>query len=103
MPRRSPSPREPAKAGSRPGGGKPGAAGRAQRAGAHRYTPKTPKTVKHSPLWVPVAMFTSMGAGIVVIVTNYLQVLPGGEARNGYLILGLVLMIAGFVLSTRYR
>ena len=48
-------------------------------------------------------MFTSMGAGVIVIVTNYLQVLPGGEARNGYLILGLVLMIAGFVLSTRYR
>jgi hypothetical protein len=48
-------------------------------------------------------MFTSMGAGVVVIVTNYLQLLPGGEARNGYLILGLVLMIAGFVLSTRYH
>jgi len=105
VPRRN-APREPAKAGSRPAG-KPGSrgtvAGRAQKAGSQRYTPPTPKTVKHSPLWVPVAMFTSMGAGVIVIVTNYLQVLPGGEARNGYLILGLVLMIAGFVLSTRYR
>jgi Cell division protein CrgA len=79
--------------------GKPGSKG----ATSGRYTPPTPKTVKHSPLWVPVAMFTSMGAGVGVIVLNYLQLLPGGEARNGYLILGLVLLIAGFVLSTRFR
>jgi hypothetical protein len=48
-------------------------------------------------------MFTTMGSGVVVIVTNYLQLLPGGEAKNSYLILGLVLMVAGFVLSTRYH
>jgi hypothetical protein len=110
VPRRSSSAQDPgrkesAKAGSAPAG-KPGAkgtAGRAQRSGSSRYTPPTPKAVKHSPLWVPVAMFTSMGAGIIVIVANYLQLLPGGDARNGYLILGLVLLIAGFVLSTRYR
>ena len=71
--------------------------------GSKRYTAPTPKSQKHSPLWVPVAMFTSMGAGVAVIVGNYLQLLPGGEAKNGYLILGLVLLIAGFVLSTRYR
>jgi hypothetical protein len=103
--RRDPA-KETAKAGSRPAG-KPGTkgsvAGRAQRPGSKRYTPPTPKTVKHSPLWVPVAMFTTMGAGVVVIVTNYLQLLPGGEAKNSYLILGLVLLVAGFVLSTRYR
>ena len=73
------------------------------RPGSKRYTPPQPKTVKHSPLWVPVSMFTSMGAGFVVIVCNYLQLLPGGEAKNSYLILGLVLLIAGFVLSTRFR
>jgi Cell division protein CrgA len=83
-------------------GAKGTVAGRAQ-PGSKRYTPPTPKTVKHSPLWVPVAMFTTMGTGIVVIVANYLQLLPGGEAKNSYLILGLVLMVAGFVLSTRYR
>ncbi len=73
------------------------------RPGSKRYTPPQPKTVKHSPLWVPVSMFTSMGAGVVVIVCNYLQLLPGGEAKNSYLILGLVLLIAGFVLSTKFR
>jgi hypothetical protein len=77
-------------------------AGRAQ-AGSKRYTPPTPKAVKRSQLWVPVAMFTSMGAGVAVIIGNYLQLLPGGDAKNSYLILGLALMIAGFVLSTRYH
>ena len=92
----------PAKTPSKAAAKKPTVSGRAQ-AGSKRYTPPTPKTVKHSPLWVPVAMFTSMGAGVVVIVGNYLQLLPGGDAKNSYLILGLVLMVAGFVLSTRYR
>ena len=90
--------------GATKGGAKRGTsvAGRAQ-AGSKRYTPPTPKTVKRSQLWVPVAMFTSMGAGVAVIVGNYLQLLPGGDAKNSYLILGLALMIAGFVLSTRYH
>ena len=38
-----------------------------------------------------------------MIVVNYLQLLPGGDAENSYLILGLVLIGAGFVLATRYR
>jgi len=86
--------------------GKPGSkgsvAGRAQ-PGSKRYTPPTPKTVKHSPLWVPVAMFTALGCGLVVIMLNYLGLLPGGDAQNSDLLLGLGLMIVGFVLSTQYR
>ena len=34
---------------------------------------------------------------------NYLGLLPGGEAQNSDLILGLGLMIVGFVLSTQFR
>lgn len=68
-----------------------------------RYTPPTPKTAKHSALWVPAAMFACLVSGIVVIIANYLEVLPGGEAQNSYLFLGLGLMVAGFVLSTQYR
>jgi hypothetical protein len=71
--------------------------------GSSRYTPPQPKSKKHSPLWVPVAMFTLLGCGIAVILANYLGVLPGGEAQNSDLILGLVLMVGGFVLSTQYR
>jgi hypothetical protein len=71
--------------------------------GSARYTPPQPKSAKRSPLWVPVAMFTLLGCGLVVILANYLGVLPGGEAQNSDLILGLLLMVGGFVLSTQYR
>lgn len=68
-----------------------------------RYTPPKPKTAKHSPLWIPTTMFTALGAGFVVVIGNYLLLLPGGEAQNSYLFVGLGLMVAGFVLSTQYR
>jgi Flp pilus assembly protein TadB len=73
-----------------------------RRAGA-RYTAPAPKTAKQSNLWVPVAMFTCLVLGIVVIAGNYLALLPGGEASNNFLIIGLVLLISGFVLSTFFR
>ena len=70
---------------------------------ASRYTPPTPKDKKRSHLWVPVAMFTCLVLGIVVIAGNYLELLPGGEASNNNLIIGLVLLVSGFVLSTFFR
>jgi hypothetical protein len=68
-----------------------------------RYTPPKPKTAKRSPLWVPTTMFTALGCGMVVILGNYLQLLPGGTVRNGYLFLGLGLLVSGFVMSTQLR
>ena len=68
-----------------------------------RYTPPAPKKAPPSKLWVPVAMFTALGCGLLVIMLNYLGLLPGGEAQNSDLILGLGLMIVGFVLSTQFR
>jgi cell division protein CrgA len=68
-----------------------------------RYTPPKPKTAKHSALWVPSTMFACLLTGVAVIIANYLQLLPGGEAQNSYLFVGLGLLISGFVLSTQYR
>ncbi len=68
-----------------------------------RYTPPKPKAAKRSPLWVPATMFTALALGMVVILGNYLQLLPGGTARNGYLFIGLGLLVGGFVLSTQLR
>ncbi|MCJ7671469.1 MAG: cell division protein CrgA [Acidimicrobiia bacterium] len=68
-----------------------------------RYTPPKPKSATSSPLWVPTAMFTCLGLGLLVIVGNYLGLLPGGQAQNSSLFIGLGLMIAGFGLSTQYR
>ena len=68
-----------------------------------RYTPPAPKKVKQSHLWVPVSMFTCLTLGVVVIAGNYLELLPGGEVSNNFLLIGLVLLISGFVLSTFFR
>ena len=67
-----------------------------------RYTPPVPKEYKVSPRWVPILMFTLLGVGMLLIVTNYLGVLPGG-AKNSYLLIGLALITGGFVTATRYH
>lgn len=41
-------------------------------------------------------------AGMLVVVTNYMNLLPG-DANNGYLFLGLGLIATGFLVATRYR
>jgi len=68
-----------------------------------RYTPPAPKKVKHSHLWVPVTMFTCLALGVVVIAGNYLELLPGGDVSNNFLLIGLALLIVGFVLSTFFK
>jgi hypothetical protein len=67
-----------------------------------RYTPPPPKKAPPSPTWVPVLMFTGFGLGVLIIVLNYLGLLPG-EASNGYLFLGLGFITGGFLLATQYR
>lgn len=67
-----------------------------------RYTPPPPKKAPPSPLWVPVAMATLMITGLLVILLNFLGVLPG-DAENRYLLLGLGLIVGGFLLATGYR
>ena len=69
---------------------------------SNRYTPPIPREEKVSPRWVPVMMFTLLILGMVIIVANYLEVLPG-DAKNTYLFLGLGLITAGFITATKYR
>ena len=69
-----------------------------------RYTPPIPREQKVSPPWVPVLMFTCLGLGMAVILTNYFGVLPGASnGSNWYLLLGLGLITAGFLVATRYH
>jgi hypothetical protein len=67
-----------------------------------RYTPPPPKKAAPSPLWVPVTLATLLGTGLVVIVANYMELLPG-DTSNRYLMLGLGLIVGGFMLATTYR
>jgi hypothetical protein len=67
-----------------------------------RYTPPIPKQVKVSPAWVPILMGALLGLGVILIVLNYVNVLPGG-ANNVYLLVGLALITGGFVTATQWR
>ncbi len=68
-----------------------------------RYTPPPQKKAPPSKLWVPVALTTLLAAGLVVVVGNYLNLLPGANTENRYLLLGIGLICSGFLLATNYR
>lgn len=69
-----------------------------------RYTPPVHrKQDMPSPMWVPVLMFALLGLGILVIVLNYVSLLPGGEVNNWYLVLGLVMILGGIITATQFR
>ena len=67
-----------------------------------RYTPPLPKSAKVSPPWVPVLMFTLLGLGGILILLNYLELLPGATS-NWYLFGGLGFILAGILTATQYR
>jgi hypothetical protein len=67
-----------------------------------RYTPPVPKDQKVSPKIVPILMFTFLGLGMLTILLNYVELLPGG-AENWYLIVGLIFITAGFITATQYH
>ena len=69
---------------------------------AGRYTPPTPKQTKVSPRWVPVLMGAFLLVGALIILLNYVGVLPG-SVTNWYLLVGLALITAGFVTATQWR
>ncbi len=92
----------PGKGARKPGAGSRPTTGRVTPKGSGRYTPPIPKEHKVSPRWVPVLMFTLLIVGMLVIIANYLEVLPG-DAKNEYLFVGLGLITAGFITATKYR
>lgn len=51
---------------------------------------------------MPVVMFVCFGIGVLVIILNYLNALPG-EAKNINLFIGLGFITAGFLMATQYR
>ena len=64
--------------------------------------PARPEAVQGSPRWFPVLLLGFLIAGMVVILCNYLGLLPGG-AKNEYLLVGLGLITLGFITATRYK
>ncbi|MGI9624071.1 MAG: cell division protein CrgA [Acidimicrobiales bacterium] len=59
-----------------------------------------PTGQKVSPIWVPVLMFALLGLGTLMIILNYVDLLPGGTS-NWYLLAGLGLILGGIITATQ--
>jgi Cell division protein CrgA len=70
-----------------------------------RYQPPPRKKPKPSPKWFGALILGFMFAGVIIIVINYLGLIPGthGVASNLYLFVGLGLIAVGFMAATRWR
>lgn len=55
-----------------------------------------------SPRWYIITMFSLMSIGVLLIVLNYLTLLPGSVSR-WYLWSGLALIGGGFLMTTNYN
>jgi len=67
-----------------------------------RYTPPVPRNVRRSPRWHGALILIFFIGGVLVILLNYLNVLPFG-VQPWYLVVGLVFIFLGFLMATRYR
>ena len=55
-----------------------------------------------SPTWYVVTMFALMGLGVVLILANYINLLPGSP-DNMWLMVGLAGIAGGFAMTLNYR
>jgi hypothetical protein len=67
-----------------------------------KVTARRPVSEDHSPRWYGWLIVSLLAVGTLVIVLNYLAVLPG-SVSSWYLVSGLLVMFAGFYLATRYK
>jgi hypothetical protein len=67
-----------------------------------RYTPPIPRQVRRSPKWFPWFLLTLLVVGVLFIVLNYIDALPSSPT-NWYTLGGLICILSGALLSTRYR
>jgi hypothetical protein len=82
--------------------------GKSAPAASARYTPPIPKEQKVSPWWVPATMFALLGIGTMIILLNYVELLPTwgflpDGTSNVWLLVGLVLILAGIMVATQWH
>jgi Cell division protein CrgA len=69
-----------------------------------RYTRPIPKSVRRSPPWYGALVMALLIVGVAVIVVNYLAHIPFVTHGSPWgLVVGLLMIFAGFLLATRYR
>jgi hypothetical protein len=89
------------------GGGTPSPGSRPS-ASSGRYTPPVPKELKVSPWWVPALVFGLLALGTLVILLNYVELLPTwgflpDGTSNVWLLVGLVAILAGIMVATQWH
>ena len=67
-----------------------------------RYTRPIPKKIRRSASWFGPSILLMMVFGVLMILLNYLTVLPG-SVSVWYLVAGLVVIFTAFMMATRYR
>jgi hypothetical protein len=69
------------------------------------YQAPPKKKPKPSPRWFGMAILAALFAGVIIIVLNYLGLMPGtqGVASNLWLFAGLGLIAVGFLAATQWR
>ena len=55
-----------------------------------------------SPTWYVVTMFGLMGLGVLIILANYINLLPSSPS-NTWLLIGLGGIAGGFAMTLNYR
>lgn len=63
--------------------------------------PPVHKDEKVSPTWYVVLMFSLMAIGVLVIILNYIDVVPGGQ-KSIFLYSGLGAIAIGFLMTLNY-
>ncbi|HET7719723.1 MAG TPA: cell division protein CrgA [Acidimicrobiales bacterium] len=91
-----------------PKGGPTAAERRGAPAPSARYTPPIPREMKVSPWWVPAVMFSLLGVGTLIILLNYVELLPTwgflpDGTSNMWLLVGLVLILTGIIVATQWH
>ena len=67
-----------------------------------RYTPPIPKNAKASPRWMGVLIIALFLLGVLIIILNYADALPGG-VDNWWLVAAIGSIFGGLMLATRYH
>jgi hypothetical protein len=69
---------------------------------SNRYTPPIDRSTKVSPKWFGILIIAMFALGVLVVILNYADLLPGG-VNNIWLVAAIGFIFVGLILATRYH
>jgi hypothetical protein len=67
-----------------------------------RYTPPVPKSYRESPRWMGALIVGLFVLGVLIVILNYTDALPGGVS-NWWLLAAIASIFGGLMVATRFR